>query len=139
MTRHGRAVVAYHHRMPLARAALTDLVLIVLFAVIGRRSHDEGSALGGTLTVAAPFLIGHVVAATALRLDRAPLGVRRGGLVAVAGVAVGLLLRGTVFDRGLAPAFVLVALITITALLVGWRLVAARIAPSGARDAHARR
>ena len=115
--------------------ALLDLALIVVFAAIGRRSHDEGSALGGTLVVAAPFLIGYVIAATIGRLDRDPRGVRRGVVVAVGAVVIGLGLRGTLFDRGLAPAFVVVALITITALLVGWRLIATRIAPRGTRDA----
>lgn len=124
--------------MPVVVAAITDLLLIIVFAVIGRRSHDEGSALVGTLTVAAPFLIGYAIAAAVCRLDRAPRRVARGALVAIAGVGVGLVLRGTVFGRGLAPAFVVVALITITALLVGWRLVAARITSPGARNADAR-
>ncbi len=119
--------------------ALVDLALIVVFAAIGRRSHDEGTALTGTLTVAAPFLIAYVVAAAAWRLDRAPLAIRRGALVAVSAVAIGLLMRGTLFDRGLAPAFVVVAFVTITALLTGWRLIATRIAPPGARDGDARR
>ena len=115
-----------------------DLVLIIVFAVIGRRSHDAGAAVSGTLTVAAPFLIGYAVAAAVGRLDRAPLDVRRGALIAVAGVALGLVLRGTLFDRGLAPAFVVVAFVTITALLVAWRLAAARITSPGARNADAR-
>ena len=124
--------------MPVFAAAITDLLLIVVFAVIGRRSHDEGSALAGTLTVAAPFLIAYVIAAIACRIDRAPLGVGRGALTAAVAVGLGLVLRGTVFGRGLAPAFVVVAFVTITALLVGWRVVAARIRPSGAHDVDAR-
>ena len=52
-------------------AVAIDAALIVLFAALGRRTHDEGSAIGGTL-VAAPFLIGYAIAASALRLDRAP-------------------------------------------------------------------
>ena len=118
--------------------SLLDLVLIIVFAVIGRRSHDEGTALVGTLTVAAPFLIGYAIAAVVGRLDRAPLSVSRAALVAVVAVSLGLVLRGTVFDRGLAPAFVVVAFVTITALLVGWRLVVPRSASPGARNADAR-
>lgn len=114
--------------------SLLDLVLIIVFAVIGRRSHDEGTALVGTLTVAAPFLIGYAIAAVVGRLDRAPLSVSRAALVAVVAVSLGLVLRGTVFDRGLAPAFVVVAFVTITALLVGWRLVLVRIASPDARS-----
>lgn len=100
--------------------------MIILFAALGRRTHDEGSAVGGTLVVAAPFLIGYVIAAAALRLSRAPFSVRRAAPVWAAGIALGMLLRGTVFDRGLAPAFVVVAFVTTGALMLGWRLVFAR-------------
>ena len=113
---------------------LVDVVLILAFAVIGRRSHDEGTAVVGTVTVAVPFLIGYAIAAAVGRLDRAPLSARRAALVVVVGVSLGLVLRGTVFDRGLAPAFVVVAFVTITALLVGWRLVLVRIASPDARS-----
>ena len=124
--------------MPVVIAAIFDLALIILFAAIGRRSHDEGSALAGTLTVAAPFLIGYVIGAVACRLDRSSRSVGRGALISVVAVGLGLVLRGTAFGRGVAPAFVVVALITIAALLVGWRLVAARVTSPGARDADAR-
>ena len=124
--------------MPVVIAAIFDLALIILFAAIGRRSHDEGSALAGTLTVAAPFLIGYVIAAVAWRLDRSPRSAGRGALISVVAVGLGLVLRGTAFGRGVAPAFVVVALVTITVLLVGWRLVAARVTSPGAREADAR-
>lgn len=120
----------------LARVVVVDQLLIVVFAAIGRRNHDEGGGVTETLTVAAPFLIGYLLAAATLRLDRAPVDVRRALAVAVAGVGIGLVLRGVVFGRGLAPAFVVVAVITITALIVGWRLVATRLSGSrpGARS-----
>ena len=111
-------------RLPMA--VITDAVLIVVFAAVGRRTHDEGSAIGQTLVIAAPFLIGYALAAAALRLDRDPLSTRRAIPVWLAGIAVGLALRGTVFDRGLAPAFVVVAFLTTGLLLLGWRSVVAR-------------
>jgi Protein of unknown function (DUF3054) len=108
-------------------AALADLALLVVFAAVGRRSHDgDASPVVDTLTIAAPFLIGYVVSATVLRLDRDPVGVRRGAMVWALGLALGFLLRGTLFDRGLAPAFLVVAVLVTGALLVGWRTVAAR-------------
>jgi hypothetical protein len=118
-----------------ALAAAGDLLLLVLFAALGRRAHDEGSAVAGTLTVAAPFLIGYVLAAAVLRLDRDPLGVRKGAAVWALGLVLGLLLRGTAFDRGLAPTFVAVAVLVTGALLVGWRaaLVRRRWSPTGGR------
>jgi hypothetical protein len=119
----------------LSIAAAADAALIILFAALGRRTHDEGSAVGGTLVVAAPFLIGYAVAAAVLRLDRAPFSVRRAAPVWAAGIGLGMLLRGTVFDRGLAPAFVVVAFVTTGALLLGWRLVVARLAATSADPA----
>lgn len=114
-------------------AVAIDAALIVLFAALGRRTHDEGSAIGGTLVVAAPFLIGYVIAAAALRLCRAPFDARRAAPVWAAGIALGLVLRGAVFDRGLAPAFVVVAIVMTGVLLLGWRLVLGRFttAPAG--------
>ena len=113
-------------------AVAVDVAMIILFAALGRRTHDEGSAVGGTLTVAAPFVIGYVIAAAALRLRRAPLSVRRAAPVWAVGIALGMVLRGTVFDRGLAPAFVVVAFVTTGALILGWRLVLARFAAASA-------
>lgn len=110
----------------LAPAVVLDAVLIVVFAAVGRRTHDEGSAIGQTFVIAAPFLIGYAIAAAALRLDRDPAGVRKAVPIWLAGIALGLLLRGTLFDRGLAPAFVVVAFLTTGLLLLGWRSVAAR-------------
>lgn len=115
-----------------AIAAAVDAAMIILFAALGRRTHDEGSAVGGTIVVAAPFLIGYAVAAAALRLRRDAFSVRRAAPVWAAGIALGMVLRGTVFDRGLAPAFVVVAFVTTGALMLGWRLVLARFAAASA-------
>ena len=111
-------------RLPMA--VIADAVLIVVFAAVGRRTHDEGSAIGQTFVIAAPFLIGYVIAAAALRLDRDPFSIRRAVPVWLAGIALGLVLRGTLFGRGLAPAFVIVAFLTTGLLLIGWRSVVAR-------------
>ncbi len=113
-------------------AVVVDVALVILFAALGRRTHDEGSAVGGTLTVAAPFIIGYLIAAAALRLGRAPFSVRRAAPVWAAGIALGMVLRGTVFHRGLAPAFVVVAFVTTGTLILGWRLVLARFAAASA-------
>ncbi len=109
----GRVVVA---------AAALDVAAVVGFVALGRRSHD--SSLSGTLEVAAPFLIALAVAWAATRAWRRPLDLRTG--LAVWGVTsvLGLALRGLVFDRGLATAFVIVALLTTLALIVGWRAAA---------------
>ena len=53
----GEAAVTSPRRI--AIAAGIDIVAILLFVAIGRRSHHEdGSVIAGTIAVAGPFLIG---------------------------------------------------------------------------------
>jgi hypothetical protein len=105
------------------RAALADSACIVAFAALGRASHDEGSAVGGTLEVAAPFLIGGAVGWAAARGWRAPAALTT-GLAAWAGaLLVGMPLRNLVWDRGTAASFVVVAAIVLGLLMLGWRLL----------------
>jgi hypothetical protein len=112
--------------VPVALAALADAVVVIIFALAGRRSHGED--LSGVLSTAAPFLLGLAAAWVVARAWRAPAAPRTGLLVWAVGVPAGLLLRRLVFDRGVAPSFVVVALLVTAALLVGWRLAARGLA-----------
>jgi hypothetical protein len=105
-------------------AALADAACVVVFAALGRASHDEGSAVGGTLEVAAPFLIGGAVGWAAARGWRAPTAVVPTGVAAWAGaLVVGMLLRNLAWDRGTAPSFIVVTAIALGVLMLGWRLL----------------
>ncbi|MCX6521203.1 MAG: DUF3054 domain-containing protein [Actinobacteria bacterium] len=112
------------------RAAAFDVVAVIVFVAAGRRSHDEGgNALVETAKVAAPFLLALGVGWLALRAWRRPEALRTGAGVWLVTVGLGLLLRRTVFDRGTAASFVIVATLVTGALLLGWRaaqLVVAR-------------
>lgn len=102
---------------------LVDLVLVSLFALVGRRSHDETLDLAGWWTTAWPFLVGVLlgwVVATALRT--APGSVLGGSVVWVSTVVTGMLLR-TATGAGTALPFVVVATVTTGVLLLGSRLV----------------
>ena len=103
-------------------AALADAASILLFAALGRAGHDEGSAVGGTLEVAAPFLIGGAVGWTAARGWRAPTSLATGAAAWAGALVVGMLLRNLAWDRGTAPSFVIVTAIVLGALMLGWRL-----------------
>lgn len=107
---------------------------MVLFAALGRASHDEGSAVGGTLAVAAPFLIGGAAGWAAARGWRRPAALTTGAAAWAGALAIGMPVRALAFDRGTAPSFVIVAAIVLAALLIGWRLVprVARRAGAGA-------
>ena len=71
-----------------------DIVAVLVFVGIGRRSHDEsGNAVTGVLSVAAPFLIALVAGWLIGRVWQRPMSVRSGAVVWIVTVGVGLLLR----------------------------------------------
>ena len=104
-------------------APLIDALLIVLFVILGRKSHHEdGSFIAGTFSVAAPFLVGAAVGWVASRAVRRPLDPAVGVQVWLATVVVGMVLRRFVFNRGTALPFIIVATCFTLLFLVGWRL-----------------
>ena len=104
-------------------AASLDALCVVIFVAIGRRNHDESSAIEGTLSTAAPFLLSLAVAWLVLRAWNRPLDVRTGLLLWPIVVIVGMLVRRFVFDDGTAAAFVIVATLFLGVTLVGWRAI----------------
>ena len=100
----------------------------MLFVAIGRRNHDEGTAIDGIATVAAPFLIALVVAWLASRAWRTPGSMRTSLIVWLVTVFGGLELRHLVFNRGTATPFVIVATLVLGAFIVGGRF-ALRLRP----------
>jgi len=113
-------------RRTIAIAAAADVVAILVFVAIGRRSHDEtGNAVVGALRVAAPFLIGLAAGWAVARAWRRPMAVTTGLVIWPVTAIVGMLLRRTVFDRGTALSFVIVATIVTGVFLIGWRAIVA--------------
>jgi peptidoglycan/LPS O-acetylase OafA/YrhL len=112
-------------RRRLAAAAALDVAAVLVFVVLGRRSHHEdGSWIAGTVRVAAPFLIALAAGWLLARAWRAPSAMVTGVVVWLVTVALGMVLRHTVFDRGTPAAFVIVATIALGVLLLGWRAIA---------------
>ncbi|MEX0848422.1 MAG: DUF3054 domain-containing protein [Ilumatobacteraceae bacterium] len=110
---------------PVLRAAVLDSAAVVLFVAIGRNNHDEGgSPVAETLKVAAPFLIALAVGWLVARAWHHPDALRTGLVIWPVTVALGMVLRHWVFDRGTATSFIIVATIATAALLLGWRAVA---------------
>jgi len=116
-------------------ALALDVVSIVVFAAIGRRSHDESNGLGGVLSTAAPFLLALVagwIVAT-LAASRRPQ-LRDGGspdagvVIWVVTVGLGLVARRVLWDRGTALAFVVVATLVLGAFIVGRRFAVRSLA-----------
>lgn len=111
----------------LALAVGCDVGSVVAFVAVGRRNHDESGALFGVLGTALPFLIGLAVGWVVARGWRRPAALSTGLVVWPTTVAVGMLLRNLVFDRGTAASFVVVATVAVGVLLTGWRVAAALV------------
>jgi hypothetical protein len=77
-----------------------DVVCVLVFCALRRRSHDEGINVAGIATTAWPFLSGIAVW--------------------LCTVAVGMLLR-TATSAGVVTSFVVVASSVTALLLLGWR------------------
>ena len=110
-----------------------DLLVLVVFVLVGRRSHDEGSGLEGFLRVWWPFAVGCVVATLASCTWRAPLDWRRAIVAWIVTVALGMTLRVAVQGREFKPTFVIVTTVFVGAGMLGWRAVARRAQTKRAR------
>ncbi len=105
-------------------SAVADVVAVLVFCAVGRRSHDEGLSVSGVATTAWPFLSGTVVGWLASRGWRRPAVVAPTGVVVwLCTVVVGMLLRKAT-SAGVAASFVVVAASVTAVLLLGWRAVA---------------
>ncbi len=111
-------------------AGALDAVVILVFAAVGRATHDETNPVLGVLATAWPFLLG-AAAGWALvhwRSHRWPTRVGTGIPVWVCAVVLGMLLR-VVTRSGTAISFVVVATLVLGVLLLGWRMLAVRVLP----------
>ena len=116
-------------RMRVARLFALDVLVVVVFVVIGRRNHGEDGKAAGFFRVAAPFLLALAGAWVSGRKRWASAAHWRYGIVIwVFTVAMGLLLRRVVFHNGTAVAFVIVATLFLGLGLVGLRVVSGVLA-----------
>lgn len=99
-----------------------DVVGVLVFCALGRRSHDEGLNVTGIATTAWPFLTGTAVGWLAARGWRRPTAVAPTGIVVwLSTVVVGMVLRKAT-SAGVAASFVVVATAVTALLLLGWRV-----------------
>jgi hypothetical protein len=120
-------------RIP-ALAVAADVVAVVVFAAVGRASHESPEDLLGLLGTVAPFAAGLLVtwATPLVRAD--PAGIRAGAAVLAGTVVIGLALRAAFLGR-LPLSFVVVTVIALAVLMLGWRALAAAVARTVAHRA----
>jgi len=104
----------------LSPAIAVDVVAILLFAIVGRSSHNEEASVLGVLGTAWPFVAGCAVGVLAARSWRHPTALSTGVVVWVCTVAGGIALRLLSGSTAQIP-FVVVATIALAVLLLGWR------------------
>ncbi|AHH22215.1 hypothetical protein NONO_c74600 [Nocardia nova SH22a] len=109
-----------------------DVVLVIVFCAIGRRSHDEAVAAGLLRTVwpfATGLLIGWLLALIIAGRVRMPARFDGGAALWPTGVVVwlstligGMVLR-VISGQGTALSFVIVAATVLAVFLLGWRAI----------------
>ena len=112
------------------RPFLFDVLCVLAFVVVGTRNHDTDTGLGGVLTVGLPFwmsLFAVHVAGLAARARTITAGI----IIWVVTVALGMVLRHWVFDKGTATAFIVVATLFLGFTMVGWRVAEHRLRTGG--------
>jgi hypothetical protein len=108
-------------RRPAVAFAL-DACLVLVFATVGRSSHEESVTVAGVLGVAWPFLVALVCGWAVARARSGTWPVRvRGSVVVWLLTAVGGLLLRVLSGGGFAWSFGVVTLLVLGIFLVGWR------------------
>jgi hypothetical protein len=94
-----------------------DVLCVLVFCAVGRRSHDEGLNITGVVT----FLTGTAIGWLAARAWQRPTAVVPTGVVIwLCTVVIGMVLRKA-SSAGVAASFVVVAASVTAVLLLGWR------------------
>jgi len=108
---------------PAVLAFLVDALLVLVFVLVGRASHDENPVLGALVTYW-PFLVALALGWAVARAWKTPFPVLRSGVpIWIVTVAVGMLLRA-LSDQGVQVSFVIVTSVVLGVFLLGWRGVA---------------
>ena len=105
-------------------ALLGDVAVLVVFVLVGRRSHHEDAGFTGFLRVWWPFAVALGVAWIVTGLWRAPLASVRAVAAWLVTVALGMALRIAAQNREFKVAFTIVTLVFVGAGMLGWRAVA---------------
>ncbi|QCQ92630.1 DUF3054 domain-containing protein [Rhodococcus sp. SGAir0479] len=109
-------------------AAVVDILFVLIFAALGRRSHEEALDVAGFATTAWPFLAGLAagwLVTVGLYRDKFDprLVVPTGVIAWLSTLVLGMVLRAA-SGQGTAFSFMLVAATFLALFLIGWRAIA---------------
>lgn len=105
---------------------LGDIAALVVFAAIGRQSHNEANPIEAVIATAAPFIIGWLIVAWPSGLlipQPLPRWILRTIVFNVAGCGLGLLIRSIWLQREIPISFAIVSFFATASLLTIVRLV----------------
>ncbi|MFT4217417.1 MAG: DUF3054 domain-containing protein [Micropruina sp.] len=105
-------------------ALALDLLVVVVFAAVGRLSHAEGADAVAIALTAWPFVVGLVGTTVALLGMKRPTEQLLNGVIVWLGTLVfGMWIRAG-SGAGVQPSFAIVAGIFLVVTMLGWRLIA---------------
>jgi hypothetical protein len=100
-----------------------DVVLLLVFAASGRRTHEHGVTVVGVLETAWPFLLSYVLASIAIRAWRSPSRIWPTAVVLWVGTVAGGLAVRALSGAGVALSFQIVTLLVLGIFLLVPRAV----------------
>ena len=106
--------------MQILPAIAVDVICILVFAIIGRSSHQEATDLLGVAHTAWPFLAGCFLGTLIGRTWRHPYALASGVAVWLGTVIGGMTLR-VLTGAGVQLSFVVIASCVLALFIVGWR------------------
>jgi hypothetical protein len=114
-----------------------DIVLIILFTMLGRQTHEHGLTPLGIAQTAAPFLLAYLLVSVAAFFAWGPLVGKiwpDAIVVWIVTAGLGLILR-VMFGATAAPAFQIVTIVTLGLFLVGHAAIRALVRAKSRRSA----
>ena len=113
-----------------------DVIVVLVFSVLGRGAHNRTPGLAGVLETAWPFLIALAVAWVACLVRKPitpPLSMAMAGYLWAVTLVGGMVIRGLSTGRIPHWSFMIVAAIALAVLFFGWRAIAGPLARRRAR------